>query len=61
LVWRLENHIQATSEGRVIMTDGRRKVRLEEMFPWEIARAMAEAPLCYPPLGTLEWHGDLRA
>jgi len=39
------------------MTDGRRKVRLEEMFPWEIARAMAEAPLCYPPLGTLEWHG----
>jgi creatinine amidohydrolase len=58
LVWRLENHVQATSEGSVIMTDGRRKVRFEEMFPWEIATAMAEAPLCYLPLGTLEWHGE---
>jgi len=28
------------------------------MFPWEIAAAMAEAPLCYLPLGTLEWHGE---
>lgn len=35
-----------------------RKVRFEEMFPWEIAPAMAEAPLCYLPLGTLEWHGE---
>jgi creatinine amidohydrolase len=35
-----------------------RKVRFEEMFPWEIASAMAEAPLCYLPLGTLEWHGE---
>jgi creatinine amidohydrolase len=40
------------------MTDGRRKARFEEMFPWEIAAAMAEAPLCYLPLGTLEWHGE---
>jgi creatinine amidohydrolase len=35
-----------------------RKVRFEEMFPWEVAAAMAEAPLCYLPLGTLEWHGE---
>ena len=35
-----------------------RKVRFEEMFPWEISAAMAEAPLCYLPLGTLEWHGE---
>lgn len=28
------------------------------MFPWEISAAMAEAPLCYMPLGTLEWHGE---
>jgi creatinine amidohydrolase len=28
------------------------------MFPWEIATAMAEALLCYLPLGTLEWHGE---
>ncbi len=40
------------------MTNTQRKVRFEEMFPWEIASAMAEAPLCYLPLGTLEWHGE---
>ena len=40
------------------MRDEGRKVRIEEMFPWEISAAMAEAPLCYLPLGTLEWHGE---
>jgi len=40
------------------MADVKRKVRFEEMFPWEVAAAMAEAPLCYLPLGTLEWHGE---
>ena len=40
------------------MTDEGRKVRLEEMFPWEISAAMAETPICYLPLGTLEWHGE---
>ncbi len=40
------------------MADEGRKVRFEEMFPWEISAAMAEAPLCYLPLGTLEWHGE---
>jgi creatinine amidohydrolase len=40
------------------MADGGRKIRFEEMFPWEIAAAIAEAPLCYLPLGTLEWHGE---
>ena len=35
-----------------------RKVRFEEMFPWKISAAMAEAPLCYMLLGTLEWHGE---
>ena len=34
------------------------KVRFEEKFPWEIARAMAEAPICYLPLRVLEWHGE---
>ncbi len=37
------------------------KVRFEEMFPWELARAMAEAPICYLPLGVLEWHGEHNA
>ena len=40
------------------MTEEGRKVRLEEMFPWEISAAMAETPICYLPLGTLEWHGE---
>src|SRR5215213_4080781 len=42
----------------VAMTHGGRKVQFEEMFPWEVAAAMAEAPLCFLPLGTLEWHGE---
>ncbi len=39
------------------MVDGR-KVQFEELFPWQIAAAMAEAPIGYLPLGTLEWHGE---
>lgn len=34
------------------------KVQFEEMFPWEIAAALAQAPIGYLPLGTLEWHGE---
>jgi creatinine amidohydrolase len=37
------------------------KVQFEEMFPWELAKAMAQAPICYLPLGTLEWHGEHNA
>lgn len=37
------------------------KVQSEEMFPWELAQAMAEAPICYLPLGVLEWHGEHNA
>ncbi|MHB8132616.1 MAG: creatininase family protein [Anaerolineaceae bacterium] len=35
-----------------------RKVQFEEMFPWEFASAIQEAPICYIPLGVLEWHGE---
>jgi creatinine amidohydrolase len=38
-----------------------RKVQFEEMFPWELAQAMSEAPICYLPLGVLEWHGEHNA
>ena len=38
-----------------------RKVQFEEMFPWELAQALAEAPIGYLPLGTLEWHGEHNA
>jgi len=37
------------------------KVKFEEMFPWEFAQAVAEAPICYLPLGVLEWHGEHNA
>jgi creatinine amidohydrolase len=37
------------------------KVQFEEMFPWELAQAIARAPLCYLPLGVLEWHGEHNA
>jgi creatinine amidohydrolase len=33
-------------------------VQVEEMFPWQIVPAIAEAPIGYLPLGTLEWHGE---
>jgi creatinine amidohydrolase len=34
------------------------KVAFEEMFPWEVSRAIREAPIAYLPLGVLEWHGE---
>jgi creatinine amidohydrolase len=37
------------------------KVQFEEMFPWEFAPAMADAPIGYLPLGVLEWHGEHNA
>lgn len=37
------------------------KVQYEEMFPWELAQAIARFPLCYLPLGVLEWHGEHNA
>jgi len=37
------------------------KVQFEEMFPWEFAQALAAAPICYLPLGVLEWHGEHNA
>ena len=38
-----------------------KKVQCEELFAWEFAEAMAQAPLCYLPLGVLEWHGEHNA
>lgn len=36
-------------------------VQFEEMFPWQVAQALAEAPIGYLPLGVLEWHGEHNA
>ena len=37
------------------------KVQFEEMFPWEVTSALAQAPVCFLPLGVLEWHGEHNA
>jgi len=34
-----------------------RKVRYEEMLPYEMKRVIARRPIAYLPCGTLEWHG----
>lgn len=36
-------------------------VQFEEMFPWQITPSIAENPIGYIPLGTLEWHGEHNA
>jgi creatinine amidohydrolase len=28
------------------------------MFPWEVARVIEQRPICFVPLGVLEWHGE---
>ena len=38
--------------------DSQRTVQYEEMFPWEVARVIEQRPICYVPLGVLEWHGE---
>jgi len=37
------------------------KVQFEELFPWEFSKALADAPICFFPLGVLEWHGEHNA
>lgn len=34
------------------------KVRYEELRPHEFRKRLAERPIAYLPLGTLEWHGE---
>jgi len=34
------------------------KVRIEEMRPRELRRAIGKHPLCYVPMGLIEWHGN---
>ncbi len=40
------------------MAEAGREVCWERMFPKEFAEAIAECPVCYMPLGTLERHGS---
>ena len=34
------------------------KVRYDELLPYEFRKRLAERPIAYLPLGTLEWHGE---
>ena len=34
------------------------KVRYDELLPHEFRKRLAERPIAYLPLGTLEWHGE---
>ncbi len=34
------------------------RVRYDELLPHEFRRRLAERPIAYLPLGTLEWHGE---
>lgn len=34
------------------------KVRFDELLPHEFRKRLAERPIAYLPLGTLEWHGE---
>lgn len=36
----------------------KQKVLYQELTPGEFRKRMAEAPIAYLPLGTLEWHGE---
>ncbi len=37
---------------------GKQKVLYAELLPHEFRRRLAERPIAYLPLGTLEWHGE---
>jgi creatinine amidohydrolase len=43
--------------GLFVMRSSKRKVRYEEMLPYELERAVAEFPVAYCAFGSLEWHG----
>jgi len=34
------------------------RVEYEQLLPYQFAQRLAEAPLCYVPIGSLEWHGE---
>ncbi len=40
------------------MSDAFAPQRFELLLPWQLRKILAEAPIAYVPLGTLEWHGE---
>ncbi len=43
---------------QLVLPGGRRKVRYEELLPYEWAAIMNQTPVVYWPLGLIEWHGE---
>ncbi len=48
----------AFSSGADENGDGKEKVRYSELLPHEFRKRLADKPLAYLPMGTLEWHGE---
>jgi creatinine amidohydrolase len=49
------SHAAATSSARATAAP---KVRYDELLPREFRERLAQRPIAYLPLGTLEWHGE---
>lgn len=48
----------AAAEEKVPDATAQEKVRYAELLPHEFRARLAEKPLAYLPMGTLEWHGE---
>ncbi|MBN1507649.1 MAG: creatininase family protein [Sedimentisphaerales bacterium] len=49
---------QATASGQTDEKTTIVKVRCDELLPHEFRKRLAQRPIAYLPLGTLEWHGE---
>jgi creatinine amidohydrolase len=51
--------VMGTGADTAQATDMRKiKVRFDELLPHEFRQRLAERPIAYLPLGTIEWHGE---
>lgn len=54
----LQTGVAEVASGAEKKDGGGEKVRYAELMPSEFRKRLAEKPLAYLPLGTLEWHGE---
>jgi len=50
--------VQSTAPGQGESERTIMKVRFDELLPHEFRKRLAQRPIAYLPLGTLEWHGE---
>jgi creatinine amidohydrolase len=48
----------AEADGTADTSLDRDKVRFDELLPHQFRKRLAERPIAYLPLGTIEWHGE---